>query len=383
MYIQKLGIIDLFCGTGGFSLGFEHTGDFSVLGGIDILDTSVQTFSANHYNARAIIGDIQKTTPEAYSASTGISPENVDVIIGGPPCQGFSSIRPFRSLDDDDPRNNLYESFATYVRFFKPQVFVMENVIGLVTHNRGKTIEDIVKAFTEMGYTTDWRVLNAVHYGVPQRRERVIMIGRKGGHAPIFPSPEYFFDQRGMMVQSHPKVIRTLPMFEGELPAALSVLHAINDLPILESGQKSEHYRNDIVPNEYQLVMRNNADKLTLHESTLHSPKMLEVIRHSGTNINALPPGMVTSGFSTSYSRLEGHEPAVTLTVNFVHPGSNKCIHPLQNRALTPREGARLQSFDDQFNFLGNRAQIVKQIGNAVPPLLGRAIARSVLQNWG
>jgi DNA (cytosine-5)-methyltransferase 1 len=115
-----------------------------------------------------------------------------------------------------------------------------------------------------------------------------------------------------------------------------------------------------------------------MHSSTIHTPKMLEIIRHSGKNISSIPPHLITSGFSSSYSRLDGDEPSVTITVNFVHPASNRCIHPEQDRALTPREGARLQSFDDIFDFAGNRTEIVKQIGNAVPPLLGKAIAESI-----
>ena len=120
-----------------------------------------------------------------------------------------------------------------------------------------------------------------------------------------------------------------------------------------------------------------------MHEATRHSDRMLEIIRHSGSSISCIPPHLITSGFSTCYSRLEANEPANTITVNFVHPASNKCIHPIQNRALTPREGARLQGFDDDFVFCGNRAQIVKQIGNAVPPLIGEAIAPSIFDHIG
>src|SRR5207247_5133851 len=122
--------------------------------------------------------------------------------------------------------------------------------------------------------------------------------------------------------------------------------------------------------------------KLTLHESTAHTPRMLEIIRKAGSNRAALPAGMTSSGFSTCYSRMEPDRPSVTLTVNFVHPASNKCIHPFQDRALTPREGARLQGFPDRFRFSGTRSQIVKQIGNAVPPLLGQVIARGLAEQW-
>ena len=162
---------------------------------------------------------------------------------------------------------------------------------------------------------------------------------------------------------------------------AVTVRQAIDDLPPIKSGEVTTHYSSR-PKNAYQRDRRKDVpdDQLTLHNATKHSKKMLEIIRYSGDNIKCIPEGMVTSGFSSSYSRLRGDEPAVTLTVNFVHPASNKCIHPDLDRALTPREGARIQSFDDDFIFAGNRTQIVKQIGNAVPPLLGKALAKSVLE---
>ncbi|MDP9766632.1 DNA cytosine methyltransferase [Deinococcus enclensis] len=379
---EKLGIIDLFSGTGGFSLGFEMTGRFRVLGGVELLTSSAATFAANHPNAKIINDDILKISPEIFSGQTGIKEQDVNLVIGGPPCQGFSSIRPFRSLEEDDPRNNLYESFAVYVRHFQPEYFVMENVVGLVTHNNGNTIKQIVASFEEMGYVTDWRVLNAVHYGVPQRRERVVMIGSRISEVIMFPEPTHYFEARSMMARSHEKLILTSPLSEHQLLPAVTVDDAINDLPPLESGESANEYVCSEPRNKFQLLMRENSSTISMHESTRHSAKMLEIIRHSGANIYALPDGMVTSGFSTSYSRLEADEPSVTLTVNFVHPASNKCIHPHQDRALTPREGARLQSFPDTFVFKGNRQQIVKQIGNAVPPLLGKAIAESLLKQW-
>jgi DNA (cytosine-5)-methyltransferase 1 len=166
-------------------------------------------------------------------------------------------------------------------------------------------------------------------------------------------------------------------LFMSSLPNAITVLEAISDLPPVASGDEAILYDRHPL-NEYQAALRGQACELKLHNATAHSRKMLEIIRHSGKNIDCIPRHLITSGFSTSYSRLDGDEPSVTLTVNFVHPASNRCIHPKQDRALTPREGARLQSFDDSFYFAGNRTQVVKQIGNAVPPFLGQAIAAAV-----
>ena len=131
---------------------------------------------------------------------------------------------------------------------------------------------------------------------------------------------------------------------------------------------------------DYQRRMRGGCKELTLHEATRHSEKMLEIIRSAGLNRNSLPEGMTSSGFSSTYSRLEAAQPSTTLTVNFVHPASNRCIHPEQDRALSPREGARIQSFPDSFSFFGTRSQIVKQIGNAVPPILGTIFGHSIAE---
>jgi len=375
-----LKIIDLFCGTGGFSNGFEQTGAFQVIAGLDFLPDRIATFNVNHPNAMGFTKDIKTFSPQKMADELGINSNSVDVIIGGPPCQGFSSIRPFRSLNQDDMRNGLFHHFGFYLDFFRPKVFVLENVVGLVSHKNGQSFNNMLAYFESLGYSIKWGVLNGVHYGLPQRRERVFLIGKMGKTPIELPAPTHFFNGRTMTNKNTPRSI-TAALLEQNLPPALTVLEAIHDLPPVESGKKTSVYRDDIKPTYYEKERRKNLNVLTMHESTLHSEKMLQIIQHSGTSRASLPEGMTTSGFSTSYSRLDGDSPAVTLTVNFVHPASNKCIHPQQNRALTPREGARLQGFDDDFVFSGNRTQVVKQIGNAVPPLMGKVIATQVLKN--
>ena len=381
-------VMDLFCGTGGFSRGFVGAGAFEVLHGIDVLPVAVSTFTANHPNAFAVTGDIRKTRRTAVADHLGVQRGEVDVIIGGPPCQGFSSIRPFRSSADDDPRNTLFEEFASYVNYFRPKVLVLENVVGLATFEGGETIARIQEAFSTIGYESDWRILNAAHYGVPQKRERLILLGWEPGIHIDFPEITHACESKTIGFRDRSKMHGTeygqLTLFDDPdedrhaLPNAVSVREAIDDLPSIQSGEEAGRY--DKAPRtEYQRARRTGANNLTLHSSTRHTPKMMEIIRHSGDNISCIPSHLITSGFSSCYSRLRGDEPAVTITVNFVHPASNKCIHPDLDRALTPREGARLQSFDDSFRFMGNRAQVVRQIGNAVPPLLGRAVAGSVL----
>ena len=379
-------IFDLFCGTGGFSKGFEkfRNADYETVFGIDLLPKSVETFRLNHPDATGLCEDIRKVRCEDLRSKLKIRRGELGLIIGGPPCQGFSSIRPFRSANEDDPRNSLFEQFANFVNYFRPRALVFENVVGLATHQGGDIVSQIAECFTGLGYECDWRILNAANFGVPQRRERLILIGVEKGGKIVFPEPTHRTDgktighkDRGKMIVGEEDLFNPRP-----LAAPVTVLDAIGDLPQIRSGETATEYDRDPF-HSYQRERRNGTRSLQLHFSTAHTPAMLEIIRHSGRNITSIPKHLITSGFSSCYSRLDGDMTSVTITVNFVHPASNRCIHPVCDRALTPREGARLQSFDDDFEFAGNRSQIVKQIGNAVPPLLGRAIGEALAITLG
>lgn len=367
-------IIDLFCGVGGFSTGFEATGEFEVIAGVDLLGDRLGTFCQNHSAANGYGGDIRTLAVDHIVADC----PRPFVVIGGPPCQGFSSIRPFRNIEWNDPRNNLGEEFCRVIASLQPDWLVFENVVGLLTHQQGETLAALMEAFQALGYRVSARIMNAAYHGLPQRRERLLIVGSRKGKAFDWPIATHRHDHRSMAGQSKLRITPGAGLFDDTIPA-LTLMDAIDDLPELESGKSSSTYAK-APGNRYQQLMRFGAHQLTLHEATAHSPEMLNIIRHAGNNISALPPGMVTSGFSSCYSRLAADEPANTVTVNFVHPASNRCIHPFQNRALTPREGARLQSFPDSFEFTGTRSQVVKQIGNAVPPLLGRLVADAILE---
>lgn len=374
---MSLRVADLFCGTGGFSHGFSQTGGYKTVLGIDIKPSSIATFSANHMGALALCSDIRQVKLHDIADQLGGAHNMIDVVIAGPPCQGFSSIRPFRSINENDMRNNLFEHLILFIDFFRPRFVVFENVVGLISHMNGKILSEIRDSIDDLGYRAALRVLNAVHYGVPQRRERIVILACRDGHEFNFPEPSHYFSGRSMAGQM---ATETLPLFAQDLPPAVTVNEAIGDLPPIEAGQEAIVYSSDSTPSAYAKARRNDTGTLTLHSATRHTPRMLEIIRQAGTNRWALPEGITTSGFSSCYSRLLGNEPSTTITVNFVHPASNRCIHPDQDRALTPREGARLQSFDDDYHFCGSRTEIVKQIGEAVPPLLGRSIAKAILK---
>ncbi|AMM95846.1 cytosine methyltransferase (plasmid) [Peribacillus simplex] len=368
-------MLDLFSGTGGFSHGFTSFSErFKVVGAVELDKDAAITTRLNHKDCLVINKDIRETKPSLFNEY--LKNEVVDVIIGGPPCQGFSSIRPFRSSEEEDPRNTLFEQFALYVNYFTPKVFVMENVVGLVSHNNGLTLEIIEDVFHNLGYDCEWKILNAANYGVPQKRERFIMIGAKKGTKIHFPFPTHSFDGKTIGIKNKNKMV----IVRENLPLALNAMEAIGDLPALASGKSATYYASEPL-NAYQRERRVGSDgTLTLHKATNHPPKMLEIIKHAGDNISFIPKHLITSGFSNCYSRISANEPAPTITVKFVNPASSKCIHPYQDRALTPREGARIQSFDDNYLFHGSRVQVIKQIGNAVPPLLGKAIAKSVFE---
>ena len=374
---DRLRVLDLFCGSGGLSFGMELTGYFTTVAGLDLLPDRIATFRANHPHATGIVADIRDVS---VSSMVDFA-DSLDVIVGGPPCQGFSSIRPFRPLTEADKRNTLIEQFVMWVSAIRPRWFVFENVLGLLTHSRGLILQTLLDGFMSCGYRVTWRVMNSAHYGVPQNRERLVIVGNRTNAEFEWPLPSHRIDHKSM-AGARLEVVRAEPLIADFTPRAITLMEAIGDLPGIEAGHSAEIY-NGPPQNEYQKWARGAETALTMHQATNHSRHMLEILKSAGPNISSIPKHLISSGFSSSYSRLDADRPSTTLTVNFVHPASNRCIHPFQNRALTPREGARIQSFPDSFRFCGTRAQIVKQIGNAVPPLLATAIGEAIAKADG
>ena len=345
--------LDLFCGIGGLTLGLECAG-FKSIGGIDKWEDAKETFEHNLYPLRCMISDLTQTSVKEIEAFFGISREEIDVIAGGPPCQGFSTVGK-RELDD--PRNLLWEHYRDLVSEIRPSYVIIENVEGMKVAGNGSVPKNVIAAFREVGYEMKARLLTSADYGVPQLRKRLVFLGWLSGLAePHFPKPT---------VYEH-----------------VTVADAIFDLPKLKAGQKRVRY--DEVPSTpFQEARRKNAKKLHNHEAANHSPHLVEIMKHvpDGGNRKSIPDHLQPkSGFHNSYARLASWKPAVAVTSNMRKPSSARSTHPKQPRGLTVREGLRLQTFDDDFVVLGTRTSQYLQVGNAVPPLLGQAVGEEVIR---
>lgn len=343
-------LLDLFCGIGGLSLGFEAAG-FAPVAGVDIWAQALATFRANHTGVPVLQADIGSIRSGEVEAAVGVT--GFDVVVGGPPCQGFSTVGKRLAAD---PRNLLWQGFLRLVCEIRPAYVVIENVEGLNVMSGGRVRDGIISEFNAAGYVMKAKLLRAADYGVPQLRKRLVFLGWLDGLAePRFPTPA------------------------GAEP--VSVAAAISDLPALAPRERKDVYESAPLTN-YQRVCRGLCQTLHNHEAANHPPALVEVLRHvpDGGNRKSIPDALQPkSGFHNSYARLASWKPAVAVTSNMRKPSSARATHPTQHRGLTVREGLRLQSFADDFVVLGSRTDQYVQVGNAVPPLLALAVAREVL----
>lgn len=347
-------ILDLFCGAGGFSSGLDNIDNFKTVIGLDFDKYAIETFSKAFPDATGILGDItdKKVKKKIITLAKKLG---VNMIIGGPPCQGFSLKG--KNLGMNDPRNFLFLEYYEIVKELKPEVFVIENVKNLINSENGFFINQIYEKFHELGYMLDYGVLNAKNFGVPQSRERTIIIG-----------------SLGRMV--------SLPV--GNMNDFVTVKDAISDLAYLNSseGDPISEYRHAAL-SDYQKKLRGK--KVHNHMATNHSKTALE-------KLAMIPPEGDKSylpielhgkqKFSTTWSRLEWDKVSPTIDTRFDTPSNGRNSHPVLNRAITPREAARLQSFHDDFVFYGPKSAIGKQIGNAVPPLLATSIGKAIVESY-
>jgi DNA (cytosine-5)-methyltransferase 1 len=358
-------VVDLFAGGGGLSVGFLKA-EFEVVLGLDNWRPAKVTFEFNHPRSTFLLKDASEITGDEILKAAKIA--EVDVLLGGPPCQGFSTAGK-RALDD--PRNALVKQFLRLASELQPKFVVMENVEGFVSFVGGRLVDEITEVMARMGYESWQRVLQAADYGVPQKRKRFFLVAT---HLPVsysFPQPTHRGPNNANLVS-------------GYFPPWLTFWDAVSDLPLIRAGESASKYSSP-PKNDYQAARRNGSDVLYEHTAPHHSEKMVKLM-------SFVPPGKSafdvwdeipeelrpTSGFPNSYGRIVADEPTPTITRNFTTPSSAQCVHPLVDRALSLREGARAQSFDDIFRFLGSFTDNRLLIGNAVPPLLAKAVADSV-----
>jgi len=273
----------------------------------------------------------------------------------------------------DDPRGKLFQEYYRVLKEFNPKLFLFENVKGLLSIQRGELLKTIISLFESLGYEVQWKLMNAADYGVPQIRERVIIIGSKLKTSFQFPDPTHYNPE------GNPS------LFKENLKPYLTLEDAISDLPFIKSGEESFEYASE-PKNDFQKLMRENApEKLMDHNSPRNNPKlvrMMELLPDGGTPKD-LPENLrPSSGYKNTYCRLWWKRPSTTITRNLSTPSSSRCIHPKAPRPLTTREGARIQCFPDDYKFYGSRSDRNLQVGNAIPTFLSNALTKVILENF-
>lgn len=381
--------IDLFAGAGGLSEGLEEAG-FHSLFASEVVPQYALTYKKNHPNAEVSIADIRSTDPESIRTSLGLEPGELDLVAGGPPCQGFSINAPIRS--NKDPRNHLFLEYLRYVQTFKPKAILIENVPGLVSFEHGATLHAILDSLADLGYGADVHILGAPYYGVPQMRWRTVILGLRGvmipqsawpeptRHAPIHANFATTFNGKQLVKQPSP---------ETSVPFT-NLKEAIGDLPILKNGERGTKIKDYASPPQsgYQKLLRTGSLGVFNHEAQKLSPiniKRLTYI-HAGGNWTDIPADLLPKGMQRArksdhtkrYGRPRWSDLSSTILTK-CDPHWGAFFHPEQDRAFTVREAARIQSFPDHYIFTGSQAEQFAQVGNAVPPMLATAVGHSLL----
>ncbi|MFW7380189.1 MAG: DNA cytosine methyltransferase [Oligoflexus sp.] len=372
---QQPTVLDLFCGAGGLSLGFHYAG-FQTKVAIDHDSDAIESVEANfsHTGTIALLENLAEFPPSSLkSLLSENSGEEIDVIIGGPPCQGWSKVGrgKLRNLTEAsgrkytgrDPRNKMFHVFMDYVREFRPKAALMENVPGMLSHNGKNVAESVAHELRAAGYVVSWQLLNAVNFGVPQMRERLIFVGIRDDLRTSF----------------------TFPAYKDIRPQIVTVKEAIGDLPPIRNGSLEwiRDYRPRRELSSYAKRMREGADPATVFDHVCRNyPQDLEAFKllKQGGWYRDLPERLQryrTDIFQDKYKKLYWNKPSWCVTAHL----SKDCythIHPSQARTISIREAARLQSFPDCFYLAGNMGTKFRLIGNAVPPLMAEGIAREL-----
>lgn len=354
LIMSKYNVVDLFSGVGGLSYGFSKMPEFNILAANEIEKDISIAYTLNHPNVVMLNCDINQLTEEKFQEI--LKGKKVDLIVGGPPCQSYSTLGK-RKMDE---RANLFMQYKRILTILTPKAFVFENVSGILSMDKGRLFERIKTEFESLGYQLKYKLLDAVDYGVPQHRERVILVGFKGENKFEYPMPTH-----------------------GEgLKAYITLEEAIGDLPAIKSGQTNNTFDSSI-SNDFLNFVRKADETMTEHSAPNNGEHLIRIMKalKDGQSKDDLPEDIrPKSGYGNTYAKLWWKKPSTTITRNFACPSSSRCIHPRDSRAMSIREGARLQSFPDDYKFYGSDGMKRLEIGNAVPPLLSKVIAEQMLK---
>ncbi len=349
--------IDLCAGAGGFSYGLERAGVKMKLG-IEIDPDSALTLANNHKEMKVLISDIRNVDPISAIKAAGLKKKDVSIVAGGLPCQGFSESNK-RTRTIGNPLNALYQEFFRFIHDIRPQLFVLENVAGLITLEKGHFLKEIISEAERLQYYAQWKVLDAQNYGIPQRRKRIVLIGTK---------------------EKAPNLLSI------ETRERVTVRDAIDDLPLIENGSKSNdlEYSRYSELSSYQTKMRVTGKKIVSNNMVTANGKIVtERYRYipQGGNWRSIPNSLLSNYKNVSnchewvYYRLKWD----SCSVGINNYRKNMLIHPVQDRGLSVREAARLQSFPDNYVFYGFLGSQQQQVANAVPPLLAYSVGKKIV----
>lgn len=391
---MKKKVLDSFAGAGGFSLGFHLTNNYEIVGAIEKDAWAAETFQANHLQSKVVQNSIESLKDhEILDLFKGKEP---DIILGGPPCQGFS-IANKNAGDPKDPRNSLFKHFIRLGDLFTPEVMIMENVPNLIkakTKDKKFVIDIIINELESLGYYVSFKVLKATDYGIPQIRQRVFIIATKKSYENIFPTATHKLNNQSNT------------LFQNRLKICPTLWDAISDLPVIEAREGSPIMEYTKPPeNEYQKLLRAGSRNVHNHTAMKHSKRLVErfASMNWGDSTSDVPEhlrplkrngnGEISKKmYDQNNRRMHPHKPCHTIPASFYA----NFVHPYNNRNFSPREGARIQSFPDWYVFKGKPTVVshkllqregrigekhlcqYNQIGNAVPPLLAKAIANNI-----
>lgn len=363
----KIRVVDLFAGVGGLSYGFAEHKAFEIVAANEILPQMATAYKLNHPTVTVYNKDIKDFGIANLTRDFGLQKGDIHLVIGGPPCQAYSTVGK-RLIDD--PRGQLFQQYYRVLQELAPQAFIFENVKGLLSIQKGALLRQILQLFQSLGFRVKYQVLNAADYGTPQIRERVIIVGTKTIQDFEFPPATHYNRLQA------PKIIAP------NLKPYVSVAEAIGDLPLIACGEASFEYASS-PQNDYQRLMRVKSIKLLDHNVPKNNPnliKLMQMLPDGGSPLDLPAELRPKSGFANTYCRLWWNRPSTTITRNLSTPSSSRCIHPKAPRPLSTREGARLQGFPDHYQFFGSRTDKNLQIGNAVPTFLSQKLCQAVLQ---